>query len=361
MAVSPVTSIYQPPAEPEAYYHATVERLVQEGRGPRALEVLAAGEESARHQGLHEERLSCLVDGARVLLVCGSRDQAEGMLHGATAVLPHVEDYELILAAWHNAALLSDDGPRVCALMDGIERTGSWAAQGTEREMAIFAVVEKALEFFESGHLASAAVLQYSLSGHEVAGEVFGVPFMPRIDLSSVLRVVGCVRAALALIVEHEKLAEKQLDESPVLRALTLAEHLKVLRTAGMDDAARDIEFKLESVSREALAVLEGRLLEMARADAGRASRAGVANPCAYAGSHLVAVMRRWEQLAEALGGYATVAARSLSPGEVLKVIDPLGDRARQRETLDLVVETAGQHGLRRCAERLARVREYAD
>ena len=89
-----VTSVYEPPFVPDGFFHVTVERLVGQGRGPHALEVLAIGEESARHQGLHEEVLSCLVDGARVLLVCGSRDEAIGLLHGATAVLPHVEDPE---------------------------------------------------------------------------------------------------------------------------------------------------------------------------------------------------------------------------------------------------------------------------
>ena len=74
----------------------------------------------------------------------------------------------------------------------------------------------------------------------------------------------------------------------------------------------------------------------MARSDATRWGNRGAGRG---AGGHLVAMLRRWEQVAEALGGYAAVAARSPAPGEVLAAIDPLGDRDRQRATLDLVVD----------------------
>jgi hypothetical protein len=349
-----VTSVFEPPIVPEGFYHVTVERLVGQGRGPRALEVLAVGEESARHQGLHEEVLSCLVDGARVLLVCGSRDEAVGVLHGATAVLPHVEDPEMIVSAWRDAVLLSPDGPRIVKLIESIVSSGTWTAHGAEREMAIFAVLETALDHFERGHLAAAAVLHDALARCEAGGEVFGVPYLPRVDLATVLRTVGCVRAAAEVIVDHDRVVGEQGIGSPVLLALTYAERVKLWRTAGNDDAAREADFELESVAREALSVLETRSLEMARSDATRWSGRGP-------GSHLVVMLRRWEQVAEALGGYAAVAARSSSPGEVLTAIDPLGDRERRRATLDLVIEAAESHHLRRCAERMRRVREYAE
>lgn len=321
------------------YCHLTIAKLVSEGRAPRALEVVDAGVEAARVEGMRSELLACLVDKARLQRALGDRDGARRTMAEADEVAPSVVDVPTVIAAlrlW--AELTSPAWPAVERLLATLERE----AGGADAGFAAWAASDKASALVAEGSLAAAATLYGALTGYLHPLEVSGVPLVPEAGQEATLRALGYLGAAAATVYEAEATyADRPEPAACVAHCLLLIERRRLLAAAGRREAAADVHVLLKVQAAAAMHQLEGRVMELARS-AGRRPN-----------SYLIAAMREWETIARALGDHTAIVRCWLPPDSALSRLDPNDDIVVQRQALSMSAEAALLAGLDRFLRRL--------
>ena len=319
------------------FCHSSVTSLVSEGRERRALQLVDAGLDAARSEGLRSELLACLVDKARLQRALGDRDAARATMSEADEVAPLVVDVPLVVCAlrvW--AELTSPSWSAVERLLTGLDP----GAAGADFALAVWSVADKASAMVAEGSLAAAATLYAALVAAPCPESVSGVPLVPEAGLAATLRALGYLGAAAASVYEAEASYVERKDPL-VARCLLMVERRRLLAAAGRHEAAADVHAALRVQAPAAMQRLEARVLELARAAAGRPN------------SYLLTGMRQWETIARSLGDHTTIVRCWLPAETALTRLGPSGDEWVRQKALSMSAEAALLAGLDRFLRRL--------